>query len=127
HLSFVAGMRRDVAVKLRRAGVTTEADLAATELGEPVLGVGQPTIDRLRQQARLQVAARADGRVRYELLEPDDGRGLAALPAPSPGDLFLDLEGDPWVGDGGIEYLFGVVAAAGAYRHFWAHDPPAQT
>ena len=34
-------------------------------------------------------------------------RGLAALPEPSPGDLFLDLEGDPYV-DGGLEYLFGV-------------------
>ena len=26
---------------------------------------------------------------------------------PSQGDIFLDFEGDPFVGDGGLEYLFG--------------------
>src|ERR1700692_1562845 len=33
--------------------------------------------------------------------------GLSALPAPSAGDVFFDLEGDPFVDDGGLEYLFG--------------------
>ena len=33
--------------------------------------------------------------------------GYALLPEPSPGDVFFDLEGDPYVGDGGIEYLWG--------------------
>ena len=35
------------------------------------------------------------------------GFGLAYLPQPSPGDVFLDLEGDPFVGEGGLEFLFG--------------------
>ena len=35
------------------------------------------------------------------------GFGLAKLYEPSPGDIFLDLEGDPFVGEGGLEYLFG--------------------
>ena len=39
--------------------------------------------------------------------QPD--QGLARLPAPSPGDIFLDLEGDPFARDGGREYLFGLV------------------
>ena len=33
--------------------------------------------------------------------------GLALLPEPSSGDIFLDLEGDPFVGRSGLEYLFG--------------------
>ena len=34
--------------------------------------------------------------------------GYARLPDPSAGDVFFDLEGDPYVGtDGGIEYLWG--------------------
>jgi uncharacterized protein len=55
-------------------------------------------------------------------------QGLAALPAPSPGDLFFDIEGDPWVGADGIEYLFGVVEAPSPdgsqppYTGFWGHD-----
>src|SRR5207237_926332 len=85
-------------------------------VGESVPGMGQPTADRLRHQARLQVEARADGRVRYELLEPQDGRGLLTLPEPSAGDLFFDLEGDPWAADGGLEYLFGVGDAVDRYR-----------
>jgi predicted RecB family nuclease len=31
-------------------------------------------------------------------------------PEPSPGDMFFDLEGDPFIGRGGREYLFGCVA-----------------
>jgi hypothetical protein len=46
------------------------------------------------------------------------------LPVPSPGDIFLDLEGDPFARDGGREFLFGRVtfAAKGAsdYRSHWA-------
>jgi len=70
-------------------------------------------------------------------------RGFAALPPPSPGDLFFDVEGDPYaLDDGGLEYLFGVVTlgADGAdgtdgdgdgdggdagepeFRSFWGHD-----
>ena len=43
-------------------------------------------------------------------------RAPSALPAPDPGDIFFDFEGDPlWEengsGDWGLEYLFGVVEA----------------
>ncbi len=38
-------------------------------------------------------------------LVPD--RGFLVLPEPSPNDLFLDLEGDPFAFDDGIDYLFG--------------------
>ncbi len=38
--------------------------------------------------------------------------GLLMLPEPSPGDLFFDIEGDPFFGSDevdGIDYLFGVI------------------
>jgi predicted RecB family nuclease len=123
HLSLVAGMRRDMTVKLGRQGVTTLTALAATTPGDPVPGMGQATADRLRHQARLQLLQRADGRIHHELLVPEADRGFARLPAPSPGDLFFDMEGDPWAADGGLEYLFGVVDATGRYTAFWGHEP----
>jgi uncharacterized protein len=126
HLSLVAGVRRDMAVKLGRVGITTAAALAASPLGVQVLGMGLPTTDRLRHQARLQLEQRRDGQVRYELLDPEVGRGLLSLPAPSPGDLFFDMEGDPWAGEQGLEYLFGLVDVAGSYEAFWAHDDRAE-
>src|SRR5579862_4597047 len=53
--------------------------------------------------------------------------GLSLLPSPSPEDLFLDLEGDPfWQADRKLEYLFGLLWQEGddiGYRSFWAHDP----
>jgi predicted RecB family nuclease len=47
------------------------------------------------------------GKLLHERLAPMPGIGLAKLEGPSPGDVFFDLEGDPFVGKGGIEYLFG--------------------
>src|SRR5205807_2131347 len=89
--------------------------------------VGPGAVERLRHQAALQVRQRETGLVHHEVLAPDgDGRGLAGLPAPSPGDLFFDIEADPWAGEAGLEYLFGVVdldqAGAARYRAFWALD-----
>jgi uncharacterized protein len=146
-LHLIAGVGGGAAAALSAAGITSGALLAASADGTPVEGMQLEVADRLRRQARLQLAQRRDGVVRHELLAPevaadpgpghDDGdpgppappRGLAALPAPSPGDLFFDIEGDPWVGEHGIEYLFGVVEAptatqpVPAYVGFWGHDP----
>ena len=58
------------------------------------------------KQARVQLEARTDGRLKFELLHQEVGDGLTRLPSPSSGDMFLDFEGDPFVGEGGLEYLF---------------------
>jgi hypothetical protein len=47
----------------------------------------------------------------YEPLPLAPNTGLHRLREPSPGDIFLDLEGDPFVGEEGLEFLFGYVAA----------------
>src|SRR5690606_349656 len=81
-------------------------------------------------QARLQVAQETADELQFEFYGPEV---VAALPTPSPGDLFFDFEGDPlWAEPGstdwGLEYLFGVVeqpptaGAAPVFRPFWAHD-----
>ena len=59
----------------------------------------------------------------YEIVDPQP---LTLLPEPDPGDLFFDFEGDPlWTADGhewGLEYLFGVLEAAGNFHPLWAHN-----
>ena len=53
---------------------------------------------------------REEGRLIYELLEErEEGNGLACVALPSPADLFLDLESNPYVLDQGLEYLIGFV------------------
>ena len=127
-LSLVAGLGRDQARKLEeRAGIDSVDALARSRDGEPVRGIGLSTLDRLRSQARLQVRARElpEGTpLPYQLIVPEPERGLEALPAPSEGDLFFDMEGDPYVAEGGLEYLFGVGwidQGEFRYRSFWAH------
>jgi predicted RecB family nuclease len=125
HLSLVAGLRRDQAQRLEEAGIATVADLS--ERCPSVVGIQPATVQRLHAQAALQVRQRSDGRIHYELLPADsEGRGLRALPPPSPGDVFFDIEGDPYVGERGLQYLFGVTEVVDGRPEFhaiWGHDP----
>ncbi len=126
HLSLVANMTGPQTRKLVAAGVPTVAALAALAADEHVTGIGVATLERLRRQARLQVQHRDDpeGPLPVELLAPlGPGLGLEAMPLPNEGDLFFDMEGDPFV-EGGREYLFGVgwiVDSAFEFRAFWGH------
>ena len=67
--------------------------------------------ERVREQARVQVDGRACSRAVHELLAIAENTGFCRLPAPSAEDMFVDLEGDPFVGICGQEYLFGFVAS----------------
>jgi len=51
------------------------------------------------------------------------GQGLLALPTPSPGDVYLDFEGDPFAqGGAGREYLAGLWDRDGTFTSWWAHS-----
>lgn len=125
HLSLVAGMRRDHTRRLVDAGIHTVEQLAVAPV-EPVARVGDAAWERLRRQAALQVEQWRTARPAHELLDcTSAGLGLAALPEPSAGDLFFDMEGDPFIEDGGLEYLFGITELAGGaprFHAFWGHD-----
>ena len=92
-------------------------ELGALDPAQRVNGIAKESLDRVREQARLQVAGRAAGKPLYELLlDVEPSFGLDRLPVPTPGDLFLDLEGDPFVQGSGLEYLFGLARARRAGR-----------
>ena len=129
HLSLVAGITRGQRCRLVERGVATMADLGALGLPvEPAVdGVNAAALARIRDQARIQDRARREGRRIHELITPVEAeRGLAALPAPAAGDVFFDIEGDAFAGDGGLEYLFGTVDRDGRYEARWALDPAAE-
>src|SRR5438067_4782040 len=129
HLCLVAGMRRDQTRRLQLAGIRTMAALAVSP-PEPIQGINQAALDRLRRQAKLQVERKEAGDLTYEVLAPlGEHLGFQALPAPTPADLFFDMEGDPFVGDDGLEYLFGVTEMGEKrpqHYAFWAHDTQAE-
>jgi uncharacterized protein len=129
HTSLVAGISRNQRNALVGRGVSTVAALAKLALPPrpKIERIGDAALLRIREQARLQVQGRDEGRIIYELLDDmGEGNGLAALPIPSPADMFLDFEANPYVLDQGLEYLIGIVtlpAKSGGepiYESVWA-------
>lgn len=126
HLSLVAGMRNLHIAELEGLGIRRLEDFA----NRPVPFEIQPeqgspdTYQRLHHQARAQLQGRLLGEPFYQLRPNEPSRGLARLPAPSPGDIFFDFEADPFVDEGGLEYLFGyaMVGEDGepSYHSHWA-------
>jgi uncharacterized protein len=117
----VANNTRTQVKKLEAAGVTTMEGLAG--LDQPIRSMAETTRARLVTQARLQ-HARKTGAPDFELREPEPGKGFDLLPAPQPGDIFYDIEGDPHY-EGGLEYLHGVWFDD-QFKAFWAHDHAAE-
>jgi uncharacterized protein len=127
HLSLVAGIRWMQIDELRRWGINTLEHFGTLSRPLPKPSRGSvESLTRAREQARVQLQGRIAGSPVYELLPLQEGHGLFRLAAPSDGDVFLDIEGDPFVGLSGHEYLFGLVARDGgiwSYRAWWALDP----
>jgi predicted RecB family nuclease len=121
-LSLVAGISGRQRRALKDQQVSKRRDLAGLPLPRrPRMdGVSDQALERVREQARIQVEGEDAGVIKWELLEPeldDDGalvpdRGFLVLPEPTAHDLFFDIEGDPFALDDGVEYLFGVLEPA---------------
>ncbi len=134
-LQFVAGIRRAEIEKLEADAVVTMAALAVRVDEVPDL---QPERQvRLVSQSALQVQAREmpEGSIppHHPLPDPtpeETSAGMAALPAPDDGDVFLDYEGHPfWRADRGLFFLFGLLTKANGawtYEARWAHDEPGE-
>jgi predicted RecB family nuclease len=126
HLSLVAGISRLQQKQLNVWDVNAVGSLAVFPLPlkeRPKHGSAGSYV-RVREQARIQVAGRTQQKPVHEILDLNSEHGLFILPEPSPGDIFFDLEGDPFIGRGGREYLFGFVtddeAGSSVYDARWA-------
>ncbi|NKM14659.1 TM0106 family RecB-like putative nuclease [Rhizobium laguerreae] len=121
-LALVAGISRSQRQKLEAVGITTMAALVVCKDRVPKMAA--ETQRKLVSQARLQSARRAGGLPAFELRNAEPGKGFGLLPAPDEGDVFYDIEGDPYF-PGGLEYLHGVwyrEKDEWAFRAFWAHS-----
>ena len=128
HLSLVAGASRSQRRELvdhNIARLETLAQLPLPIPWRPKRGSVEG-VTKIREQARVQYEGRIGGKPVYELLPSELQRGLALLPEPSAGDIFLDIEGDPFALTDGLEYLFGYVSlgedGAPEYTGKWALD-----
>ena len=121
-LSLVAGLSSRQRRALHTIDVTTRTGLAEPPkpLPDRLDGAGREALARIQAQASIQIRGERVGQTISERVAPardrDDelvpNQGLLMLPEPSPGDLFFDIEGDPFFGSeevDGIDYLFGVI------------------
>lgn len=145
-LLMVGGMSSSRRKKLIADGITTIDELADLPSAQAT-----GSVVRLRDQARMQLGRDTpdgsrtfvkDGEEHTVAFKVLPENALASIPAPSPGDIFFDFEGDPlWqdpaTGRWGLEYLFGVIEAPDSaadpsasaiesrkpvFRPFWAHS-----
>ena len=131
HLSLVAGItaRQRKALVARELQTVERLAAAPIPFDPPLDGTSASSVERVREQARIQVEGRGLPKPIHELLLPPPGepidheRGLAILPEPDPGDLFLDLEGDPYAFDDGVDYLFGVMDVEGGIHRILVIRP----
>ena len=117
----VAGIRKSQVIKLEAAGAQTMEALARHE--GKVSRLADETAEKLREQARLQ-HARKTGEPSFELRPSIPGKGFDLMPRPDPGDLFYDIEGDPYYAEAeseGLEYLHGIWNGQ-EFAALWAHD-----
>jgi predicted RecB family nuclease len=135
HLSLVAGITRNQRKALVSHDVATVAGLGQLDLAtKPKIdGIGGAALLRIREQARLQVEGREQGLPVYELLATTEAdTGLSALPAASPGDVFLDFEGSAYLFEQGLEYLIGILIPPNetqpepCYEAVWSFDRGAE-
>jgi uncharacterized protein len=120
--------------QIRCHAVNTLAAYAAMTLPFGAKRGSKDSYARYQQQALVQLQSREGSVMTYKLRPPEpppkdplelvEPRGLSRLPEPSPGDVFLDLEGDNYADEGGREYLFGITTleADGSeqYHKWWA-------
>ncbi len=130
HPSLIAGSSRSQVRELLRQNLPTLASFAsAGTLPAPPERGRREAYDRLAHQAKLQLQARTTGQIPVEHLPIAPGCGFHRLPEPSPCDVFLDFEGDPFVGQHGLEYLTGYGHFDGnrfVYSQLWAFDHAAE-
>ena len=126
HLTLVAGISRTQVERLTAAGITTLEQLGDLAPDTRVKKHAAGDARRAPPPGRAPAPPPPHGEHRVQHLPLEDERGFALMPEPSPGDIWLDLEGHPWYEAArGLEYLFGWVYLEDGeprYDCIWAGD-----
>lgn len=128
HLSLIAGIRNMHMGELRSNDIHTLEKYAVQDqpLSQPPKRGSAATYTKVHQQAKIQLKGRGKIKPIYELLPFEEKKGLHRLPEPDTGDVYFDIEGDPFYDGGGLEYLLGVVirdeGGTWIYKKYWAKN-----
>ena len=121
-LSLVQGITSKVSGHLRDSGIKTIDALAKATTKPKKLRT--EAFEKLRDQAALQIKGEQTGKIEWEFR---DKNSLQLMPAASQGDIWFDMEGDPYADNGnGLEYMFGFSFLKKNsdldFKDIWGHD-----
>jgi predicted RecB family nuclease len=104
-LSLIQGIRSVTRDKLVANGISTIDQMAAKEPEDRPIAIAESTFTKLAAQAKLQVQGEAQNEIITQIINAEV---LANLPPRNEGDIWFDMEGDPYAYAGeGLEYMFG--------------------
>lgn len=122
-LSLIQGIRSSTRSLLVANGINTIDEMAiATDEQRPKLPreVSKGTFASLREQAGIQVRGEDSPKPIYEIKDVD---AFGLMPESSDGDIWFDMEGDPFANNGaGLEYMFGYLYRISADFEFHTFD-----
>ncbi len=133
-LVLVAGINSTQRRKLNDVGISTIDQLADMTSDQRPAAISEDSFTRIAAQAVLQVRTSPPEEdpesgmstpVEYDVYDPE---ALSTIPPRNDGDVYFDMEGDPFLNHGeGLEYLFGAVTTDDndmQFTAFWAHNAP---
>jgi uncharacterized protein len=107
-LSLIQGIRSSTRNTLIKSGIKTLSQMAAAEDNarpKAPREVSKDTFENLKQQARIQLKGADSKKPIFEIKQQT---ALEQLPKANDGDIWFDMEGDPFANEGGgLEYMFG--------------------
>jgi predicted RecB family nuclease len=104
-LSLIQGIRSVTRDKLVANGISTIDQMAEKEPENRPTEIAESTFTKLAAQAKLQVQGEAQNEIITQIINAEV---LANLPPRNEGDIWFDMEGDPYAYAGeGLEYMFG--------------------
>jgi uncharacterized protein len=107
-LSLIQGIRSNTRSLLVNNGIKNLSQMAsATDDQRPRFPkeVSKETFTRLREQAAIQLRGKG---LSKPIFEVNEQFALSLMPPASPGDIWFDMEGNPFANSGeGLEYMFG--------------------
>ena len=109
-LSLIQGIRSSTRNLLVNNGIHTLEDMAKADDSQrprTPREVSKETFNSLREQAAIQIKGENSEKPVFEIRNQN---AFYLMPEKSEGDIWFDMEGDPFANDGkGLEYMFGYI------------------
>ena len=124
YINQIAGIRKTQIDRFKKENIITVEDLCSINLDNPNFKkINSNVLSNLKTKASLVQKKRVSGKSNYIITETESNKGLYKLPKPNSADVFIDLEGYPFFGKRGFEYLHGLYLNTGKkmeFKYFWA-------